>query len=303
MQFLISTDQLTYGYESGAPILEDIALRVPQGSVYGLLGANGAGKTTLLQLLAGLLRAEKGSIALFGRSLPASIPEIYLNTGVLISEPQLYHHLSGYDNLCVFARYRNIPESRAEAVLELTGLSDAGKKKVGAYSTGMKQRLGIALALLPDPELLILDEPTNGLDPQGIYDVRQLIRQLHDQQKKTILLSSHLLGEVEQVCSHLGILHRGQLAFQGTTGELARRRQEKPVMRLACADPAQAARLLSEQFFAAEQLPGGVLRIPLSDRKAVSQVIDLLRAAEIELYEFHTETPRLEDWFFELTKH
>lgn len=302
MKYLVSTQNINFGFTPDQQVLWDIDMLAPQNSVYGLLGINGAGKTTLLQLIAGLLRPQSGAIQLFGRPLPEAIPEIYLEVGALISEPQVYHNLSGRQNLQVFATYRKLRATRVEEVLALTGIQEVAYKKVSAYSTGMKQRLGIALALLPDPELLILDEPTNGLDPQGIVEVRQLIRRLHQEHRKTIILSSHLLSEVEQVCDHLGILHQGRMVFQDSIQVLKNRQQQQQLyMRLSCADPERAHRLLQEQFFVVENQADGALRVRLPERAAVTRVVDLLRAAEVELYEFKMEETRLEDWFMELT--
>lgn len=217
---VVETEHLEYAFHKGQSILHDINLCVPQGSIYGFLGPNGAGKTTTLRLLLGLLRSEKAGIRLFGEEMATSRIGILRRLGSLIEQPSLYLHLTGQENLEVFRRSYECAKSRIGEVLRITGLADAAHKKARAYSLGMKQRLAIAIALLHDPELLIMDEPTNGLDPNGIIEIRELIRELNRHQGKTVLVSSHLLAEVEKVATHVGIIHHGRLLFQGTLAEL-----------------------------------------------------------------------------------
>jgi len=200
-------------------VLSEVGLRVPTGSIYGFLGPNGAGKTTTLRLILGLLKKQQGEISIFGRSFAAHRLEILSRVGSLIESPSLYAQLTAAENLRVLQKVYRCPENRIAHVLQLTGLTDTGKKKAGKFSLGMKQRMGIAIALLNDPALLILDEPTNGLDPEGIIEMRALLRQLQ-QQGVTILVSSHLLGEMEKLITHAGIIHKGRLLFQGTLEEL-----------------------------------------------------------------------------------
>lgn len=200
-------------------MLSDVDLRVPTGSIYGFLGPNGAGKTTSLRLILGLLKKQQGEISIFGKSFAAHRLEILSRVGSLIESPSIYAQLTAVENLRVLQKVYRCPEYRIDHVLQLTGLADTGKKKAGKFSLGMKQRMGIAIALLNDPALLILDEPTNGLDPEGIIEMRALLRQLQ-QQGVTILLSSHLLGEMQKLITHAGIIHKGRLLFQGTLAEL-----------------------------------------------------------------------------------
>lgn len=245
---VIETNHLDYAFQKGQPILHDINLHVPRGSIYGFLGPNGAGKTTTLRLLLGLLQNEQASIRLFGQEMASSRIDILRRTGSLIEQPSLYLHLTGKENLEVFRRSYECAKSRIGEVLRITGLSDAAQKKAKAYSLGMKQRLAIAIALLHDPELLIMDEPTNGLDPNGIIEIRELIRELNSQQGKTVLVSSHLLAEVEKVATHVGIIHHGQLLFQGTIAELQTLQFRHSLVEIEVDDVAKTEQILAHRF-------------------------------------------------------
>jgi ABC-type multidrug transport system ATPase subunit len=214
---LIETRNLTKRYGSRIIAVDSLSLTVRRGEVYGFLGPNGAGKTTTLRMLLGLIRPTSGTASVLGR--PPGDPESLARIGALIESPAFYPHLSGWRNLCVIARYAGVPKERIEGALEAVELTDRASDKFRTYSQGMKQRLGVAAALLKDPELLILDEPTNGLDPAGMADMRALIRRLGSGDR-TVLLSSHLLGEVEQICDRVGVIRNGKLVAQGTVGEL-----------------------------------------------------------------------------------
>lgn len=247
-QAVIETDHLVYSFQKGQKVLDDINLHVPQGSIYGFLGPNGAGKTTTLRLLLGLLRSENTGIRLFGYQIHRSRIEILRRIGSLIEQPSLYLHLTGQENLEVFRRSYDCPKSRVEQVLRITGLSDAAHKKAKTYSLGMKQRLSIAIALLHDPELLIMDEPTNGLDPSGIIEIRELIRDLNQNQGKTVLVSSHLLAEVEKVATHVGIIHQGKLLFQGTLSELQSLQHRHALLEIEVDNLTRTEQILAGRF-------------------------------------------------------
>ncbi len=202
--------------------VNDLNLTINRGQVYGLLGQNGAGKSTLIRMLLGLIFPDRGEVYINGSHFTPSNRRLLAHVGAIIERPDLYNYLSGWDNLRIFAALskQNIPTTRLHEVLDMVGLAGREKDKVKTYSLGMKQRLGIAVALIHDPELLILDEPTNGLDPQGIAEIRKLIQMLSMQQGKTILLSSHLLYEVEQMATHMLILHKGKKITEGAVKEL-----------------------------------------------------------------------------------
>ena len=195
--------------------VEDLKLVVPRASVYGFLGPNGAGKTTTIRMLLGLIRPDEGEAFVFGQSIRTNRMEILGRLGALVEHPACYPHLTGRENLEIIRRLRGLPKSSIGEALGIVKLEEAAKRLVKHYSTGMKQRLGLAIALLGQPELLILDEPTNGLDPAGIHEMRDLIVRLPEALGITVFLSSHLLGEVEQVASHIGIIQRGKQVFQG----------------------------------------------------------------------------------------
>ena len=219
-QPVIRTSSLSYHYSKDVQTLYDINLRVERGSIYGFLGPNGSGKTTTLSLLLGLLNNQKGDIEIFGQHLHKNREAILCKIGSLIETPSLYGHLTAKENLEVYRNTYGASKARVNEVLEIVGLADSGNKVAKKFSLGMKQRLAIALALLPNPELLILDEPTNGLDPAGIIELRALVKKLNKEHGMTILISSHLLSEVEKMVSHIGIIYKGKMLFQGSLPEL-----------------------------------------------------------------------------------
>lgn len=194
-----------------------IDLRIPEGCVYGFLGPNGAGKTTTLKLLLGLLKPSAGTITFFGQKMTEKNRlSILKHTGSLIESPSFYGHLTGLENMQIIAKLKKVPASEITNVLQTVRLYDQKDKKVKQYSLGMKQRLGIAMALLGNPRVLILDEPTNGLDPAGIQEIREFIKELPIIRQMTVIVSSHLLSEMEQMADMVGIINHGELIFQGT---------------------------------------------------------------------------------------
>ncbi len=218
--YILETTGLSHQFSSSQPVLDTIGLRVPKGSIYGFLGPNGAGKTTTLRLVLGLLKKQKGQIFFFGRPFENHRISILQQVGSLIENPSVYGHLTAEENIRVFQKVYRCSPDRISIVLRETGLSDTGRKKAGQFSLGMKQRLGIAIALLNEPELLILDEPTNGLDPGGIIAMRELLLSLNREKGTTILISSHLLSEINKLVTHAGVIRKGRLVFQGSMAEL-----------------------------------------------------------------------------------
>ena len=239
----ISIAKLHFGFRRNEFVLKELSLEVPEKAIYGFLGANGAGKSTTIRNILGLLQADSGDIQLFGKALKSHRKEVLSRIGCLIEAPSLYKHLSGYDNLRIACKYLDLPLSRIDEVLELVNLEAHKNKASKNYSTGMKQRLGLAIALLPDPDLLILDEPTNGLDPTGIIEIRNILKALNAR-GKTIFLSSHLLGEIEKIATQVGILKNGQMVFQGTIGELDRLRYQNLTFLISCGEVNRAAEIL-----------------------------------------------------------
>lgn len=220
-EYLIQTQSLSFEYSKNRKVLDAISINVPKGSIYGFLGPNGAGKSTTMRLLTGIIPQQGNSIQLFGRSLKEQLPEVFTKIGSLVESPALYLHLSGINNLKYIAKLRNVSEEKIPEILEIVNLSKDGNRKVKQYSLGMKQRLAIAMALLSEPELLLLDEPVNGLDPNGIIEMRKLLVKLNQEKGVTIFVSSHLLSEIEKMCTHVAIINHGKLQFEGTMKELS----------------------------------------------------------------------------------
>jgi len=293
---VISTDAATKLF-SGKPAVRNVSLRVPTGSIYAFLGPNGAGKSTTIRMLLGLLRPSCGGIAIFGLDLRRHRNEILAHTGSLVETPSVYEHLSARENLEIPRRILDAPRSDIDRVLRIVGLEIASRKLVGTFSLGMKQRLGLAQALLGKRELLILDEPTNGLDPAGIQEMRSLIRQLPAQHGVTVFLSSHLLTEVEQVATHVGMLSQGELVFQGTIGELEGRRRS--YLRVGVGDIESAWALLKARGWCVSQSNGYLVS---SDTGAAAAMNRTLVEAGIAVHYLAVESASLEEVFLKMTQ-
>ena len=291
---LVETRDLTKRYGSRIVAVDHVSLTVCRGEVYGFLGPNGAGKTTTMRMLLGLIRPTSGVASVLGRS-PGN-PESLARVGALVESPAFYPFLSGRDNLRVIARCAGVSKGRIEEVFDLVNLTDRALDKFATYSLGMKQRLGVAAALLKDPELLILDEPTNGLDPAGMADMRDLIRRLGSGER-TVLLSSHLLGEVEQICDRVGVISRGRLIAESTVEEL----RGKGAL-LVGAKPLDRAREHVEQLLGAERVEvlNGALRLD-ADLAAAGGINRELVGANIEVTELRPVERTLEEVFLEMT--
>ncbi|RTQ45900.1 ABC transporter ATP-binding protein [Hymenobacter gummosus] len=297
---LIETEQLSFQF-GPTPILRAVSLQVPTGSIYGFLGPNGAGKSTTLRLLLGLLPAPAGSVRLFGHDLGRHREALLRHVGALIESPSLYEHLSGRDNLEATRRLRGLPAARTATVLALVGLTADAHRPVRQYSLGMRQRLSIALALLPDPELLILDEPTNGLDPNGIIELRELLRYLQREHGKTILVSSHLLSEVERVASHVGVIRGGELLFQGSLADLQLHQAGQAHIVIETQDAAACRQLLPAELADAHVTSAGTLQLPFRSPERVAALVQQLVAVGQPLYQIACRQPSLEDTFLHLT--
>jgi ABC-type multidrug transport system ATPase subunit len=293
-ELVIETRMLSKRYGEAIVAVDDLELRVRRGEVYGFLGPNGAGKTTTLRMLLGLVRPTSGEAAVLGA--PPGAPEGLARIGSMVEAPAFYPYLSGRDNLRVLARYAGIEDGRVEAVLDEVDLRDRAADRSATYSLGMKQRLGVAAALLKDPELLILDEPTNGLDPAGMADMREFIRAL-GKGGRTVVLSSHLMGEVEQVTDRVGVIRAGSLVAEGTVEEL----RGRAGLRVRAEPLGEAARLVGG-------LPGvdsvtsadGLLDVTVDTAQAPA-INRLLVEAGIAVAELYAQKASLEDVFLELT--
>jgi ABC-2 type transport system ATP-binding protein len=274
--------------------VQDLDLAVEAGEVYGFLGPNGAGKTTTLRMLLGLVRPTSGTVRLRGNA-PGSRQHLD-RVGALIEGPAFYPYLSGRDNLRLLADHAGVGRERVSAVLATVDLADRARDKYATYSLGMKQRLGLAAALLKDPELLILDEPTNGLDPAGMADMRVLIRKL-SAEGCTVLLSSHLLGEVQQICDRVGVISNGLLVAESTVADLGAGRTLRVV-----ADPVDRAQARISRLVGADRVrrTGDRLDLEVGESEAARINTDLVHAG-VSVSELSWHEPDLEQVFFELT--
>jgi ABC-2 type transport system ATP-binding protein len=280
------------------PTLSNINLCVPRGSIYGFLGPNGSGKTTTLSLLLGLLHNQQGEIEIFGQHLQANREAVLGKIGALIETPSLYGHLTARENLEVYRSTYGATKARVEEVLRIVGLADTGKKLAKQFSLGMKQRLSIALALLPSPELLILDEPSNGLDPAGIIELRALVKQLNQEHGMTIVISSHLLGEIEKMVSHVGILYKGQLLFQGPLAQLRQLQQQGAKLLINTSDNERVMTLLEAYNPRRDE---DVISLSLVDQQQVAAIQRTLTQHDVDIYLLQPQTNDLEQLFIDLT--
>ena len=274
-------------------------LQVPEGAIYGFLGPNGAGKSTTLKMILGLVHPTAGSISVFGKEVNGhNRLDMLKQVGSLIESPSYYGHLTGEENLKVVQTLRGVPEKDVYEVLEIVRLEGQRSKKVAHYSLGMKQRLGLAAALLGFPRLLILDEPTNGLDPAGIQEMRELICSLPARFGMTVLVSSHLLSEIDQMADHVGIIREGELVFQDTLAALHARSRHHLALRTT--DNGQAARLLGERKLPCT-LEDGYLILPLLTDADAAKLSRFLAAHRVDLLRMEERQKSLEDIFLELT--
>jgi len=297
----IETQNLTYRFSEKEIILNNIQLQVPEGSIYGFLGPNGAGKTTTLKLILGLLKKQEGSISIFNKPFEKHRIEILKKVGSLIESPSLYTHLTAKENLKIWQKVYQCPMSRIDEVLEIVGLSETGKKKAGKFSLGMKQRLSIAIALLHSPTLLILDEPTNGLDPNGILEIRELLTKINRENGITIIISSHLLAEIEKMVTHVGIINKGEILFQGTLTELHEQQTKTSSIIFETSDNEKTSKILQSKGLVVT-VKNELVMIPFIDREVIAEIVSELVHAKIEVYQVSTLKNDLESIFIDLTK-
>lgn len=295
---VIQTSGLTYHFNKQQKTLDDINLRVEKGSIYGFLGPNGAGKTTTLRLLLGLLKKQQGSIQLFGKEFDDHRMESLKNIGSLIEQPSLYGHLTATENLQVYRKVYGASKESIPSVLQLVGLEGTGAKKAKQFSLGMKQRLSIAIALLHNPELLILDEPTNGLDPNGIIETRELVKKLNREKGVTIIVSSHILAEVERMATHVGIIHKGKLLFQGTLTDLQKMKNSQSFLQIDTADNRAAMQLLNGL---GAEMRNGYVTLPFKDKSETAAIARRLIEQQIDVYLLQPQQNDLEQLFMDIT--
>ncbi len=301
-EFIIKTENLGFSYAKNRKDIKNLSLKVPKGSIYGFLGPNGSGKTTTIRLLLGLLKKNEGVIELFDKTIEKSRIENLGKIGALIENPSLYGNLNALENLKIAANYRgNISKERIEEVLEIVKLSYAKHKKVKAYSLGMKQRLGLAISLLSEPSLLILDEPTNGLDPKGIIEMRELIKELNQNHGTTIFISSHLLSEIEKTCTHVGIIREGEMLFQDTVKALQESQNDTLKIEIETDDVKKVKEVLSTFSLSFEEINDHTITTTVNHKKDITTVIDAIRNHQAEIYQIKIMN-NLEELFLSLTE-
>lgn len=281
-------------------VLKNLNLRVPTGAIYGFLGPNGAGKTTTLRLLLGLLIRQRGTISMFGLPLDQHRLAILRRVGSLIESPSLYDHLTARENLAVWQTIFLTPAARPTEVLDLVGLAHTGRKRVNQFSLGMKQRLSLAVALLHSPDLLILDEPTNGLDPAGIVDMRALLLRLNEEHGTTIVISSHLLAEIDKLVTHAGIINHGEMVFEGPMAELKAKQDQVSSVTVRTSANDRAATVATALGLIATLEPDAV-HLPPMPRDQVAQLTRRLVESDLDVYEVGVARHDLEAIFMGLT--
>ena len=298
-KYCIETINLTHKFANDETALNHVNLQVIEASIYGFLGPNGAGKTTTLKLILGLLVKQHGEITVFGKSFAENRVECLRRIGSMIESPSIYGHLTAIENLRILQKIYQCPKSRIEEVLKLVGLANTGNKKTSQFSLGMKQRLSIAIALLHSPSLLILDEPTNGLDPNGILEIRELLQNLNQNHGITILISSHLLSEIEKLVTHIGIIHKGNLLFQGTLADLIAKQQQSTFIVFETSDNERTLEIIKEQVSTAKIESNAVL-LPVIKPGKIAEINKILVNNGVEVYQISTIKNDLEAIFFDV---
>ncbi|AZI24507.1 ATP-binding cassette domain-containing protein [Pedobacter sp. G11] len=297
--YAIETVGLNFNFGNQS-IVKDLSLQVPKGSIYGFLGPNGAGKTTTIKILLNLLKSPADQVFVFGKEINSNRIATLKRIGALVEQPAIYGHLSGKENLINRCILLGLKKTKADEMLALVGLTEAADKKAGKYSLGMKQRLGIALALVSDPELLLLDEPSNGLDPNGIIEIRNLMIELATKHHKTILVSSHLLAEIERTATHVGIINKGQLLFQGTIDEL--HLLSKPMVEIEVDQTEEAAKFLASAGYEITSKSEIKITTPFSSSTESGKINTLLIKNGFTVSSLSKQRKDLENLFLDITK-
>lgn len=297
MEYIVNTNNLTkrFGNEEAVVGLD---MKIRKGEIYGFLGPNGAGKTTTIRMLLGLMKPTSGSVHIFEKDLTKERINILRKVGSLVENPSYYPHLTAYENLEALRKILDVQKTRIDEVLEIVRLTDVVNKKVKGFSLGMKQRLGIAAALLNSPDLLILDEPTNGLDPSGIIEIRNLIKRLPSESGITILISSHLLSEIDQMATTVGIVTKGKMIFQDSIEAMRLYAQQKVILRVSNSE--RAWRALLGKGIKAVYKEGTIILNDCSDEKVAESVSALVNDG-FSIYRVEEEKRSLENIFLQMT--
>ena len=297
MEYIVQTENLSKSFGKEQAV-SNINLKIRKGEIYGFLGPNGAGKTTTIRMLLGLMKPSSGTIKIFQKDLTKERINILAKVGSLVENPSYYPHLTDYENLEALRRILGVPKSRIDEVLEIVRLKDVANKKVKGFSLGMKQRLGIAASLLHNPELLILDEPTNGLDPSGIIEIRNLIKRLPSEYGMTVIISSHLLSEIDQMATQVGIVTKGKMIFQDSIEAMRRFAQPKVLIKVSNGE--KGWRSLVANGIKAEHKDDLILFDECSDEK-VAHIVQILVQEGISVYRVEEEKRSLEEIFLQMT--
>ncbi|MCB4990927.1 ABC transporter ATP-binding protein [Streptococcus mutans] len=292
--YIIETKQLSKDF-SGEAAVNQLSIHVRKNEIYGFLGPNGAGKSTAMKMLLGLLQPTHGSIRLFDKNFDSNQIALLSSVGSLIEEPSYYANLTGYENLEIIQRLLKLPKENIDKVLKIVKLYEQKDKLVKNYSLGMKQRLGIALAIIKFPKLLILDEPTNGLDPAGIQEIRELIKSLPQKYDMTVIISSHILSEIEQMATTVGIINKGKLLFEGQLTEL----EEDEKYLFETSYDALAEQLLMRKGFELEENQSIVLKD--YNKANIAAAVKVLVANDIDIYQVRMVRKSLEEVFLDMT--
>ncbi|KAB7667291.1 ABC transporter ATP-binding protein [Bacillus sp. B1-b2] len=283
-------------------LIKSLSLGIQEGEVFGLLGPNGAGKTTTIRMIVGLISITEGDIFILNKSVKTHYQEAMKNVGAIVENPEMYKFLSGYDNLIHYARMMNgIKKEKISEIVELVGLTDRIHDKVKTYSLGMRQRLGLAQSLLHDPKVLILDEPTNGLDPAGIREIRDYLRKLAKEKNMAIIVSSHLLSEMEMMCDRFAIIQNGKLVDVQAVSELTMK-STTALYEFDVHEPLKGKNILEESY---PSIPVSIIHSTLQmtvEKEQVPELIKLLVESEVKIYGVRVKEQSLEERFFEVLK-
>lgn len=297
-EYIVKTNNLTKRFK-GKKVVNGVNLAIKKGEIYGFLGPNGAGKTTTIRMLLGLMKPTYGSIQMFNKELKKDKLSILRKVGSLVESPSYYGHLTARENLEALRRILNVPKTRIDEVLEIVRLTNESKRPVKGFSLGMKQRLGIAASLLGNPELLILDEPTNGLDPSGILEMRELIKKMPKEHGITVVVSSHLLSEIDQMATQVGIITKGSMIFQDSISVL--RKRAKSQIQISTNHDESAWRTLLSNGMKADFSEGRIV-IEENDDQAIARAVEQLVHHQFSVYRVEEQKMSLEDIFLEITK-
>lgn len=293
MNKILEVNNLKKSYNNKT-VLDIKSLYIEEKTIYGLIGKNGAGKSTLMKLILGLVKKDEGRIKIFGKEINSKNQKTFnKNFGALIESPSFYDHLSGYENLEIVCQLKGVNKEEIRKTLDMVGLNNVGDKKAREYSLGMKQRLGIAMALIGNPKLLILDEPINGLDPQGIEEMRNLFKNIVKNTTTSILISSHILDEIEKISTHIGILREGNLVYNGSLDEY--RRLHPPFISLRTSDNNKALELLNLDQ---SNIQENKIILGKKSNQEIASIVNFLHG-EVDIYRIEEEKESLEKLFIE----